>query len=67
MDERTKKLIWFDPEQAAAIEAYAREHGLIYGGQPHFSAAVRQLISKGLGASESTHELKPGRPEKNTS
>jgi len=67
MDERTKKLIWFDPEQAADIEAYARENGLIYGGQPHFSAAVRQLVSIALGASGDTHALEPGRPKKDTS
>ena len=65
MDERTKKLIWFAPEQAAAIEAYARDHGLIYGGQPHFSAAVRQLVSVALGASEDTHQLRLGRPTEN--
>jgi len=66
MDERTKKLIWFDPEQAAAIEAYAREHGLIYGGQPHFSESARRLINKGLGLPEDAHELKPGPPFKKT-
>lgn len=56
-DEVIKKLIWFSPVQVAAIEAYARNNGLMYGGKPHFSAAVRKLISEGLGVSAKAHEL----------
>jgi hypothetical protein len=60
--ESVKKLIHFSPIQIAAIEAYATDNGLLYGGKPHFAAAVRQIISIGLGVEAELFELKPGNP-----
>ena len=60
--ESVKKLIHFSPVQIAVIEDYARDNDLMYGGKPHFAAAVRQVISIGLGVEAELFELKPGNP-----
>ncbi len=62
MDEPFKKLIKFSPAQVLAIEAYAIDNDLVHGGNPHFSAAVRQLINIGMQVELGLHALKLGRP-----
>jgi hypothetical protein len=62
--ESVKKLIHFSPVQIAVIEDYARDNDLMYGGKPHFAAAVRQLLSIGLGVETELFELDLGAPKK---
>ena len=62
--ESIKKLIHFSPIQVMAIEAYAIDNDLMYGGKPHFAAAVRQLISIGLGVETERFELNVGNPHR---
>lgn len=62
--ESVKKLIHFSPVQIAMIEDYARDNDLMYGGKPHFAAAVRQLLSIGLGVETELFELDLGAPKK---
>jgi len=62
--ESIKKLIHFSPIQVMAIEAYAIDNGLTYGNKPHFAAAVRQLISIGLGVETERFDLSAGNPHR---